>query len=311
MNRYAAIDVGSNSALLLIAEGSRRGISRVLVNEREVPRLAAGLAKTGRISRSAIARLISAMKRFKVICEKQDVSEISCCGTSALRVADNAINVIEEVGRKTGIAIEVISGKREAGLTFLGAMTGLTNLKEGSALIDVGGGSTEIVYSQGKKIVAAFSYDIGAVNLTELLETDRKKSRKELHDLECVISDRVREMGLLRANRPVSVVLSGGTPIAIQAYYRGLGKKDIDKVHNTAISDINYLQAILDLGMMSLSARREALKCDPERADVIVAGGLLSFNLAEQFGPRFVRITARSLRYGQLYELLGKRIEFA
>ncbi|MFH1892109.1 MAG: hypothetical protein ABIK83_05430 [Candidatus Zixiibacteriota bacterium] len=311
MKTIAAIDVGSNSVLLSIARVKGNTPGKPIVNLEDTPRLASGLKETGRISEQSTGRLIRVLRRFKRSCDEHGVEEISCCGTSALREASNSIDVISEVEVKTGISIEVISGRREAALTYLGAVTGMKNLRQSKVLIDAGGGSSEVVIARGTKIHSAHSYKIGSVVLMERFGMDRKKSARELESvLEC-IREQVVRLRIGPVDRPASLVCSGGTPAAIQGYRIGMKQHDSDSIHGASMKLSEYKQLIFELGQMSLSERRLALAFEPKRAEVITAGGLLSYAIAEQTGLASVRVSDRSLRFGLLYELAGRKVEFA
>jgi len=311
LKTIAAIDVGSNSVLLSIARVKGKTPGKPIVNLEDTPRLSSGLKETGEISEQSARRLIRALKRFRICCDEHGVEEISCCGTSSLREASNSANVIAEAEAATGIRIDVISGKREAALTYLGAVTGMKNLRKSRVLIDAGGGSSEVVVACGTKIHSAKSYKIGSVALMERFGTDRKKSARELQSvLECVRVE-VEKLGIRPVDTPASLICSGGTPTAILAYRVGMKQYDTDRIHGASMRLSEYKQLIFKLGQMNLSDRRLALAFEPKRAEIMTAGGLLSYAIAEQTGFASVRISDRSLRFGLLYELAGRKVEFA
>jgi exopolyphosphatase/guanosine-5'-triphosphate,3'-diphosphate pyrophosphatase len=311
MKNYAAIDVGSNSILLLIAEVTGKGISRDILGVSETPRISAGLEKTGLIDNHAITRLVTSMKHFSSLCERYSVQTLSCYGTSALRQAGNSREVISRVNNATGISIKVISGRKEAALTYLGAVTGMTGLKRSRVLIDVGGGSSEVVVADGSRILSAKSFRIGAVTLTERYKTNRKVNSSDLELILEKIRAEVSKLRIPSAGTPMSLVLSGGTATAIQTYRVGLKSYDPDRIHGASMRIAEYRNLVNELAQMTLHSRRNALVFEPKRAEVITAGGLLTISLAEQYMSEFVRISDRSLRHGQLLELLGRPIEFA
>ena len=311
MKNYAAIDVGSNSILLLIAEISGKTVSREILGVRETPRISAGLEKTGLIDEHAVARLIKSLRGFSSLCEKYSVERLSCYGTSALRKAGNSREVVSRVKDATGISIRVISGRKEAALTYLGAVTGMTGLKRSRVLIDVGGGSSEVVVADGLRILSAKSFKIGAVTLTERYRTNRRVNSSELELMAEKIRAEVSQLKIPSVGMPMSLVLSGGTATAIQTYRVGLKSYDPNRIHGASMRITKYRNLVNELAQMTLHTRREALAFEPKRAEVITAGGLLTIALAEHYMAEFVRTSDRSLRHGQLLELLGRPIEFA
>ncbi len=311
MKRLAAIDVGSNSILLQIVEAHDRNIVSTITAMERTPRISEGLKKSGRISDIAVERLISALLEFKQQCDQHDVDMISCYGTSAMREALNSDEVAASVKKETGIEIEVISGKREAALTYLGASFGMEKLNEDRVLIDAGGGSSEIVVAHRMVIHSAESFKIGAVRLTEEFGTDEQKSDSETAEVKREIERELSQFELPGFTGKPSVIVSGGTPTALAAFRLGLQKYEPDRVHEMEITVSEYERLITELATMSADERRGALAFEPKRADVITAGGLLSLCFAEHYDAGSVRVSERSLRYGQLYELLGFEIEFA
>lgn len=311
MKRLAAIDVGSNSVLLQIVETRDREIVRTISAMEQTPRISEGLKKSGRISGAAMERLISALMEFKRECEKHNVSEISCYGTSAMREALNSGDVAASVKEETDIEIEVISGEREAALTYLGASIGMEGLNDDRVLIDAGGGSSEIVVANKSVIRSAESFKIGAVRLTEEFGTDEQQSESETAEVKREIERELSQFGLPGFIGKPSIIVSGGTPTALAAFRLGLRRYEPDRVHGMDIAISEYAGLITELAAMNPEERRNALAFEPKRADVITAGGLLSLCLAEHYGAGSVRVSERSLRYGQLYELLGFEIEFA
>jgi exopolyphosphatase/guanosine-5'-triphosphate,3'-diphosphate pyrophosphatase len=311
MKNYAAIDVGSNSILLLIAEITGKRIFREVLGARETPRISTGLEKTGLIDEQAIVRLIKSVRRFSSLCERYSVETLSCYGTSALRHARNSREVTERVKNATGISIKVISGRKEAALAYLGAVTGLAGLKRSRVLIDAGGGSSEVVVADGSRILSARSFNIGAVALTERHRTGRRVNTGDLELILGKIRAEVSKLRLPSANSPMSLVLSGGTATAIQTYRVGLKSYEPERIHGASMRIAEYRNLVRELAQMTLHSRRKALMFEPKRAEVITAGGLLTIALAEQYKAEFVRISDRSLRHGQLLELLGRSTEFA
>ena len=162
----AAIDIGTNTVLLLIASIDTRGQLATLVDEQRVPRLGKGVDESGNINRSALNRLIDVLLEYRAMIADHGVESITVTGTSALRDAANRQHVLHRVRAATGFEITVLSGEDEALLSYRGAVSGLA--EGGSAVVlDIGGGSTEIISGEGESILFHTSRDVGAVRLTE------------------------------------------------------------------------------------------------------------------------------------------------
>ena len=311
MKRIAAIDIGSNSILLLIAEVQGRRLPRPIIGRKETPRLSAGMKETGIIGNDAVVSLLRSLKSFQRICENEGVVELRCYATSALRSASNSGEVLGRVKRETGFDINIISGRREAALTYLGAVTGLSNLNRYRLLVDAGGGSSEIVFADRRRIISSDSFLIGSVRLTEQFRSGRRLTESEMDRTLEAIGSEVSKLPLPDIRRPLTLICSGGTPTAIQGYRVGLDAYDPSRVHDATMRISEYKSLVYELGMMTLASRRRALRFEPKRADVITSGGLLTVAFAEQSGAGFVRISDRSLRFGMLCEMVGRAPEFA
>jgi len=311
MRRIAAIDVGSNSVLLQIVECSGKRIVRTVSSHESAPRISEGLKETGCIGGKQVRRLTEVLANYALICRDSDVDAISCYGTSAMRKALNGRDVVASVKKATGLRIVLISGRKEAALTYIGASSGMRNLKARRIVIDSGGGSTEVVVAERKQILSARSFGIGAVEFTEKYKSHRKLSRGQfsamIDEVRSDVAKRIRNLG----DGDCSLIVSGGTPTALMAYELGMKTYVPDRLHGRKILLGRYRELIEELALMSHSERRNALSFEPSRAYVIAAGGLLSLAFAEHVGVRSVRVSERGLRWGQLYELLGERFEFA
>jgi exopolyphosphatase/guanosine-5'-triphosphate,3'-diphosphate pyrophosphatase len=311
LKTLAAIDAGSNSVLLLIAEVRRNGSIRSLCSDRASPRLSAGLAETGEISTQSVSKLISVMRRYERLCRDYAVDDVQCYGTSAMRRASNAKEVKRKVLSETGIRIRILTGKREAALSHLGATTGMTNLRDIRVTVDAGGGSTEIVVGHMNRIKSLRSLEIGAVALTEKYATGTKLGHGRTAAIEARILNKVSRYSLPDAGSRFSVILSGGTPTTIQAFRLGLREYRPDLIHGAMVSISEYRKLVYELASMSLRERRGVTRYDPGRAQVIVAGGLLTLAIAEHLGAKSVKISDRGLRHGMLLEMSGREPEFS
>lgn len=178
-NILAAIDIGTNSFHLVIASVNDEGIVKIISKDKEVVRLGKSSSDMKYISLEAMERGVSALKRFKIICDSYN-AEIRAVATSATREALNKEEFLNEVGRKTGISIEVISGYEEARLIYLGVLQALDVFEKRILLIDIGGGSTEFLTGEKGNVVYSNSIKLGAVRLTEKFFSEGKFSKDSI-----------------------------------------------------------------------------------------------------------------------------------
>jgi exopolyphosphatase/guanosine-5'-triphosphate,3'-diphosphate pyrophosphatase len=167
--RLAAIDVGTNTIRLTVAEVQEDDTYRILDEEREMVRLGEKLDRTGRLSDEAIQRALGALGKMKAIADGFKIRQIRAIATSAVREAANGRQFIREVSRQHKVRIDVISGEEEAQLAFHTAARHFDFQGRSTAVVDIGGGSVEVILSAGTAIDHVYSLPLGAVRVTERL----------------------------------------------------------------------------------------------------------------------------------------------
>ena len=165
--RLAAIDVGSNSIRLVVAEAQPGGRYRVLDEERETTRLAKSLAETGKLDEESMQASLEALRRFKSIATGMGVEKIRAIATCAVREATNGLEFCRRVRQEVDLAIEIIDSDQEARLAFQSVRRRFDLAGKNTLLADIGGGSTEIVLASGELIEAIYATKLGAVRLSE------------------------------------------------------------------------------------------------------------------------------------------------
>ncbi|MEM9082535.1 MAG: metal ABC transporter permease, partial [Planctomycetota bacterium] len=163
----AAIDVGTNSIRLVVAEAKADGSFRVLDDEKETTRLGTGLNQTGRMQEENIQASIEAIERMRKIAEGFRAEHLRIVGTSACRVAENSADFIDRLQDRTGLDLEVLSGDDEARLAFESVQAAFELEAINAAVVDIGGGSVEMVMSAGGVVQQVYTLDVGAVRLSE------------------------------------------------------------------------------------------------------------------------------------------------
>ena len=277
MTRVAAIDCGTNSIRLLIADVEPSTGALVDLDRRmEVVRLGAGVDRTGEIAPEAMARTLAATTRYAQLCQAAEVDSIRFVATSASRDARNRDEFVNGVRSILGIEPEVIPGSEEAALSFLGATAGLRATHESPFLVvDLGGGSTEVVLGE-EDVEAALSVDVGCVRLTERHLRSDPATAAELEaaiaDVDAAL-DRVAEQVPLALAR--TLVGVAGTVTTITAHVLGLPAYDPVAIHG-ATADVDRVVAACDeLIAMPRAARAALPYMHPGRVDVIGAGALI------------------------------------
>jgi exopolyphosphatase/guanosine-5'-triphosphate,3'-diphosphate pyrophosphatase len=304
MKRLASIDIGSNTILLLVAKIYSDGRIKPLLQDSRTPRLAFGLKKSGFISDENLKRAIKDIKSFKKKAHQHGAENIYAVATQAVRSAKNKAEVVEKIKNETGIPVEVISGKREAELTYLGAVTGIKGLKPNRIMFDIGGASSEFVMTNEDDVTKAVSLEIGAVEITEKYGTDQKCSPKTLkkasEDLRAFFKRRLKGFRI----ENFDLIGTGGTISTFKLLDSKPPAYDPDKIHGKSLK-LNRLEELInDLAGMKLSERKRVITFEPSRAEVIVAGGLILRSLLRYFDSKSLKVSTRNLRWGFLISKL-------
>ncbi|WP_438019007.1 Ppx/GppA phosphatase family protein [Sorangium sp. So ce315] len=272
----AAIDIGTNSVLLLIAE--RRGGELVALVERAtITRLGQGVDATRALAPEAVERTLACLARYGEELRSLGVERVDAVGTSAMRDAAGGEAFIARARDLLGVAPRVISGSEEAELTYAGALTGLALPARGPRIVfDVGGGSTEIIVGDaGGQVERAVSLDVGSVRLTERHVRSDPPAEAEL---EAVRADARAALASVPAG-PLSgaptLIGVAGTVTTLAALVRDVVPYDGARVHGARLSGAEVVAITSRLAALPLAARRQLPALDPARADVIVAGSVL------------------------------------
>lgn len=300
MSRYAAIDIGSNSSLLLIVERQPGGEVTVLVDTKLSTRLSSGVETSGAITESAIARQFEALDRFNAILHQNDVREVAVCGTQVYRIAENGADLADQIGRKYGWEMTIISGSEEANLSYLAATSGLSGIPDRHLVIDVGGGSTEVVYGITNTVVECESYKVGAVNLAESCQLTGVSDEQALDAATTRIATLIAPNSLEGLPTELEMIAVGGTASTLAAMNLGLQVFNPEAIHGAKLSREWLIQTVSDLAGQTVEARRQRLAFDPDRAEIIVAGGLIIRYLMEKLDLNSLTVSNRGLRYGLL-----------
>ncbi len=281
--RVAAIDCGTNSIRLLIAdiEGSS---FREVVRDMEIVRLGQGVDQTGQFHPDAIARTLSAVDKFAAEIAKRGVEKIRFCATSATRDATNRHLFVDGVRERLGIEPEVISGDEEAALSFAGAIQDLDPSNGPFLVIDIGGGSTEFVFGT-RSVEAARSVNIGCVRMSERHFANDPATAAQVElartDIQAAIAQAAAEVPITQAKTLVAVA---GTATTVAAAALDLSEYDRYAIHLARISATQ----VHDASAMFLTSNREQRLAlgymHPGRVDVIAAGALVLSEIMKATG---------------------------
>jgi len=281
--RVAAIDCGTNSIRLLIADIDGNNF-REVVRDMEIVRLGQGVDETGQFHPDAIARTLAAVDKFAAEIAKRGVEKIRFCATSATRDATNRHLFVDGVRERLGIELEVISGDEEAALSFAGAIKDLDPSNGPFLVVDIGGGSTEFVFGTST-VEAARSVNIGCVRMTERHFATDPATAEQIElartDIQAAIAQAAAVVPITKAKTLVAVA---GTATTVAAAALDLPEYDRYAIH---LSRISAQQTHDAATMFATSTREQRLALGymhPGRVDVIAAGSLVLSEIMKATG---------------------------
>ena len=281
--RVAAIDCGTNSIRLLIADIDGNNF-REVVRDMEIVRLGQGVDETGQFHPDAIARTLAAVDKFAAEIAKRGVEKIRFCATSATRDATNRHLFVDGVRERLGIELEVISGDEEAALSFAGAIKDLDPSNGPFLVVDIGGGSTEFVFGTST-VEAARSVNIGCVRMTERHFASDPATAEQIElartDIQAAIAQAAAVVPITKAKTLVAVA---GTATTVAAAALDLREYDRYAIH---LSRISAQQTHDAATMFATSTREQRLALGymhPGRVDVIAAGSLVLSEIMKATG---------------------------
>jgi exopolyphosphatase/guanosine-5'-triphosphate,3'-diphosphate pyrophosphatase len=319
--RFATIDVGTNTVLLLVAE--RRGDALVPIRERaEITRLGRGVDATGRLDPAAIRDTVAVLVSYAADARALGVSGIACVATSAARDAANGGEFFAAARDQAGLVPEVIPGDEEARLVYVTAWrdfggpgeavhperSGRTAAAESKgpgrplAVLDVGGGSTEFIVGEGAAPRARVSVQIGAVRVTERHVRAHPISAAELAAMREDARRTLEPVGALPPAAGARLVGVAGTVTTLCAVAQALPRYDGEKVHGATLRLAEIDALIARMAALPVAARAALPGMEPKRADVIVGGAVVVSEAMRRAGFAELTVSDRGVRWGLLYD---------
>lgn len=300
MKRYAAIDIGTNTILLLIVEETPEGLPRPIADLETTTRLGEGFVRTREINPPAMHRTIEAIEGYLSLCRREETTEVVAIGTGALREARNRSEFLRRVRARCELNVEIISGQEEARLSYLAVARDRTWSPGPLIVIDVGGGSTEWIYGGISGEVRVLSMDIGAVTVTEQFLISDPVKEEEYQVMTSHVKKVMTEIPPLKEHPPVVGI--GGTITTLLAVKRGLKEFDPSHIHRGLLKLQDIKGQIERLKILPLEKRKLIVGLPPERADIIVAGAVILFHSLVRLGSDRIRVSCHGLRHGILFD---------
>ena len=294
--RIASIDCGSNTFLLLIADYFNGFLYPVQQASRIVA-LQRDMDENGNLSDSALERAGQTLLEYCKLSVERDVESIWACGTSALRSATNGAEFCRKLKEQTGISVEIISGEDEAQYGYFGAVQDLPQQYDNMAFIDVGGGSTEFSWGTRKTLVGSTSLPLGSIKLTRQFLGSNPVTTEEIDSVIAAIDAELVKLPAFSGGN-MGLLGVAATPITLALMHIKGDKNDFDATDGYVLTLAAIEEICCAIQFLPLNERKKLPGLHPDRADVILPGGLIIQQFMKRAGFDALHISLRGLRFG-------------
>jgi exopolyphosphatase / guanosine-5'-triphosphate,3'-diphosphate pyrophosphatase len=298
--RIGVIDLGSNTTRLMVMGYTSHHSFKLVDEVRETVRLAQGIGDNGRLQPAPMDRGVEAMKLFHSFCKATEVDRIVPVATSAVRDATNQAEFLARVERESGLRLRVLSTDQEAYYGYVGAANAL-QLSD-AFLIDIGGGSAEVTAIRGRGFVRSFSRPAGALRFSERYVHSDPISKSDFKALEAAAAESFDGVEWLNDTSGTTLAGIGGTIRTLAEIDQKAHKYPLDRVHGYTFSRERLERIIEMLRGMTQHQREEVPGLSRDRADIILAGALILFQLMRRGRFADVTVSGQGLREGVFYE---------
>ena len=296
----ATIDIGTHTVLLLIAAISEQGEFRVLHDEQQFARLGTQVDAHRMLRKDAMERTAMYLQRYKETAARFGAKKIIAVGTSALRDAGNSAEFCSYIAATVGMQVEILSGDDEARWTFHGGIGNFTHAASSFSVLDIGGGSTEVIVGTPKAIDAKQSFDVGCVRVTERFLRSSPPTSLELLQARDFIHDMLKPVVAYNVGSTFAVAVAG-TVTTMAALHLQLEAFDPEKINGFVLDRTIVAGIFTFLHGKTVSEIRDVPQIEHERADIILAGIMIADAYMDIAGITRLIVSVRGLRYGIVY----------
>ncbi len=301
----ASIDIGTNTILLLIAEVTPpSGEIKAIENLHNIPRIGKGLKEDNPMPDENIKRMIDVLEQYSKVIKKYKCEKVLLTGTNALRIASNKAEIKNEIKNKYGYELNIISGEEEAKYSYLGAISSF-NDKQKNLVIDIGGGSTEIVYGEGNEILFSNSFHIGVVSGTENFLISDPPSEEQMKNF--INYSKKTFFEITKNVKDIDIAIAiAGTPTTLACIKHKLNSYDEEIVEGSTLSIKELENFIVELShLSSKEILRKYSQIVKGREDVLFAGTIILKEIMDLLKLNEVKVSTKGIRYGAIINWLN------
>ncbi len=299
----ASIDIGTNTVILLIAVADSSNNSlKPLHNEYRMPRIGKGLQQDGTINEEKLTLLFSILNKYKTIIEKYMCEKIVVTATNAFRLASNSTDISDRIKDKFNFDVNIISGEVEAEYAFLGALSG-TEIAGSTLVIDIGGGSTELIFGNRSEIISKKSYSIGSVIATENYLKHSPPLPDEMEKLELKLEEILK--GINEKSKPEKVIAVAGTATTLVCMVKCLKEFEESVIDGSNLTAVELQKLISEIKiLLPEQIKKNYGNVLSGREDIILGGAMILKKIMRIIDVDKVIISSRGIRYGAIINYL-------
>src|SRR5579863_275951 len=309
MARYAAIDIGSNSVRMEAAEVLQGQPTRILASDREVTRLGESVFRGGAVSEESLKSTCAVLARMSELYHRLDVVGVRAVATSAIRDTRNQREFLARASEAAGAPVETISGREEARLIHLGVESSWPQPGKRVIIIDIGGGSAEIIAAEDGHLREAYSKPLGAVRLRESFLKDEPPTSRQLHQMHEYIQEKlwsaVRRLGHTGWDRAIA---TSATASAVASAVSRMPRSQREEIDRQRVSTAQVRKLYQKLAELNLAGRRKITGIGPRRAEIIVSGIAVLLDFLEEFHLPAVYYSRAGVRDGIIADLAARNV---
>jgi len=298
----AAIDIGTNTVLLLVAKNND-GVINVIHEEQRMPRLGKGVDAEKTLSAESMDRVISVLKEYGSLLDSnfKEVSNVIVTATSAVRDASNKEEFISKVKNETGFEVKLLSGEEEAQYTYDGALSIFDESYKGDVLIlDIGGGSTEVALGRNGKLIDSYSFNMGCVRFNERFLHEDPPFQEQIQQCKAAVKNML-DTKKFKPKRKVTAIGVAGTMTSLAAIDLQIDEYDPKHMNGHLIVSEKLKKGI---EIFSLHTHQQLLDLSPKvlkgREDIFLAGLLILEGFLSYFDLEEIKVSTGGIRHGAL-----------